>query len=196
MLDRIYIAGLLKVRVSETLVHFIRRCDMLEHTTDNSGLIQRANEWANRVDAYPPSQEINFLVTCHSSGETSSRRTTVGAFREMLRDALTRAIKENDCRLCIFPREGGWDVDLEYHDFFDIEVVTPAIAEREAHEAKIWKQIDDLKLLGVSPDLFVRDNEHDCWIGFEPAKVVEMAKVIADYLDGKLVPNQKESIQE
>lgn len=141
------------------------------------------SKWTAEVAGHADDQEINVSSMCHSSGYTTSWRSTAGEFRKLLQQAHADALTNNECSLLV-SFSAGRSIDFTYHDSYSVEVVSPEVRDRDAKATLFWKQITDLQALGVDSSLFVN------WAGpnpngeviFTPEKVVELAEIIRNYL--------------
>ncbi|MCK9379396.1 MAG: hypothetical protein M0P97_04615 [Candidatus Moranbacteria bacterium] len=131
--------------------------------------------WLGKIKNLDDSQELNIYETNHSSMQTYKHKITAGELRKILLQ--TEAyIKFDD----------GGVIDLSYHDFYKIEVVTPEIKEAEREEEKIITIERELEKLGVDSEIFYEIREMtDKKRILTPEKIVEYGKIIEKYLREK-----------
>ncbi|MFO0704927.1 MAG: hypothetical protein U0517_03110 [Candidatus Andersenbacteria bacterium] len=149
---------------------------------DRQRLTEKACKWSNRLGSVPDSQEINISSMCHSSGQSTQWRSTAGELRELLRQALTETLSgESHGLICHFA--AGHTINFDYHDYYDVEIVTPEVQARDDHKALLTRQIADLEALGVDRKLFVRwEQDGEETVEFSPQRVIELADIIRSYL--------------
>ncbi len=148
-----------------------------------------AQELLKGIEGVDDSQELNVYETSHNSGYSQKHKITAGEFRKQIQGSLSDT---EDQRLLVNFDDGG-GVSFTYHDFYDIEVVTPEIKAAEEKEEKELKEIDDLAKLGVDSDVFYVGDFDEMGNDarkrkFNPEKIVEFGKIIEKYLkerDGK-----------
>ena len=142
------------------------------------------NDYLKPLEGVGDEEELNLYETSHNSGSQTTHKFKVGEWKKQIKDGIDNLSKGADALFVHW--DSGNGVDLMYHDFYGIEVVTPEIRAAEEKTAEVEQDIGALGKLGVKREVFY---DYDAFGGeglkCTPEEIVQYGKIIETYLNSK-----------
>jgi hypothetical protein len=148
-------------------------------------------KWLKDIDGLDDSQELNIKETSHNSGASTEHKITVGELKAQLGKEIDKIGDKSRFTLNIDFSDGE-GVDLGYHDYYEMEIVTPEIKANEEKEEEILQDIRELKKLGIPGDVFLTPKGYGGMNSYEeppraftPEDILKFGKIIEEWKQDK-----------